>query len=115
MTWVRFKFSKYIVMTMPQLSEDEIRLRILQFLAKPPRRGSSVWGVHRSIVQEAISVPERDMDLNIAYLARNRLVRIVQVHGADWLWAKITPVGLDVLQNPKRYEEKYSFVDSIRR
>jgi hypothetical protein len=97
---------------MSSLSEEEVRLRILQFLAKPPKRGSSVWGVHRSIIREAIPVPERNLDINIAYLARNGLVRLVQVHGADWIWAKITSVGLDVLQNPARYEERYSFVRS---
>jgi hypothetical protein len=99
---------------MPSLSEDQIRLRILQFLARPPRKGSSVWGVHRSIVREAIPVSERDLDVNIAYLARNGLVKLVQVHGADWLWAKITPVGLDVLQNPARYEERHPFVGSAK-
>jgi len=97
---------------MSSLSDEEIRLRILQFLAKPPRKGASVWGVHRSIIREAIPVPERALDVNIAYLARNGLVKLVQVHGADWLWAKITLVGLDVLQNPARYEERYPFVGS---
>jgi len=99
---------------MPSYTEDEIRLRILQFLAKPPRKGASVWGVHKSIVREAIPVPERDLDVNIAYLARNGLVRLVQVHGADWLWARITQVGLDVLQNPARYEDRYMFVASTK-
>ncbi len=97
---------------MPSYTEDEIRLRILQLLAKPPRKGASVWGVHRSIIREAIPVPERDLDVNISYLARNGLVKLVQVHGADWLWARITPVGLDVLQNPARYEDRYSFVSA---
>jgi hypothetical protein len=55
-------------------------------------------------------VSERAIDVSIAYLARNGLVKLVQVHGADWLWAKITPVGLDVLQNPARYEERYPFL-----
>lgn len=95
---------------MSSLSEDEIRLRILHLLAKPPRKGSTVWGTHKSIVQEAIPVSERAIDVSIAYLARNGLVKLVQVHGADWLWAKITPVGLDVLQNPARYEERYPFL-----
>ncbi|MEM2129229.1 MAG: hypothetical protein QXI71_03185 [Candidatus Bathyarchaeia archaeon] len=95
---------------MPSYTEDEIRLRILQLLAKPPKKGASVWGVHKSIIREAIPVPERDIDVNISYLARNGLVKLVQVHGADWLWARITPVGLDVLQNPARYEERYTFV-----
>ena len=99
---------------MSSLSDEEIRLRILQFLAKPPRKGASVWGVHRSIIREAIPVPERALDVNIAYLARNGLVKLVQVHGADWLWAKITPVGLDVLQNPARYEERYPFIASVK-
>jgi hypothetical protein len=97
---------------MSSLSDEEIRLRILQFLAKPPRKGASVWGVHRSIIREAIPVPERAIDVNIAYLARNGLVKLVQVHGADWLWARITLVGVDVLQNPTRYEERYPFVGS---
>jgi hypothetical protein len=95
---------------MSSLSEEEIRLRILQFLAKPPKRGSSVWGVHRSIIREAIPVPERSLDINIAYLARNGLVRLVQ-SGTEWIWARITSVGLDVLQNPARYD-RYSFVRS---
>ena len=95
---------------MSSLSDEEIRLRILHLLAKPPRKGSTVWGTHKSIVQEAISASEREIDVNIAYLARNGLVKLVQVHGADWLWARITPVGLDVLQDPARYEERYPFV-----
>jgi len=95
---------------MPSYTEDEIRLRILQFLAKPPRKGSSVWGVHKSIIREAIPVPERDLDVSIAYLARNGLVKLIQVHGADWLWARITQVGLDVLKNPARYEDRYTFI-----
>ncbi len=95
---------------MPSHTEDEIRLRILQFLAKPPRKGSSVWGVHKSIIREAIPVPERDLDVSIAYLARNGLVKLIQVHGADWLWARITQVGLDVLKNPARYEDRYTFI-----
>jgi len=95
---------------MPPLTEEEIRLRILHLLAKPPRKGTSLWGTHRSIIKEAIPVPERAIDVNIAYLARNGLVKLVQVHGADWLWAKITPVGLDVAQNPAQYAERYPFV-----
>ena len=98
---------------MPPLTEEEIRLRIMHLLAKPPRKGTSVWGTHRSVIQEAMSaVTERDIDVNIAYLARNGLVKLIQVHGADWLWAKITPVGLEVLRDPARYEERYSFVSA---
>jgi hypothetical protein len=98
---------------MSSLSDEEIRLRLLQFLAKPPKKGTSDWGIHKSIIREVITVQERALDDNIAYLARRGLVRLVQVHGTEWLWAKITPVGLDVLQNPTRYKERYSFVRSL--
>jgi len=98
---------------MSSLSEYEIRLRILHLLAKPPKKGSTVWGTHKSIIQEAMPISERAIDVSISYLARNGLVKLVQV-GADWLWAKITPVGLDVLQNPTRYEERYPFLTSSK-
>ena len=93
---------------MSSLSDEEIRLRILQFLAKPPKKGTSAWGVHKSIVRKAISVQEIILDNNITYLARRGLVKLVQSSlGTEWIWAKITPVGLDVLQNPTRYKDRF--------
>jgi hypothetical protein len=91
---------------MSSLSDEEIRLRLLQFLAKPPKIGTSAWGIHKSIIREAIPVQEKALDNNIFYLARMGLIKLVQP-GTEWLWAKITPVGLDVLQNPTRYKERF--------
>jgi hypothetical protein len=97
---------------MSSLSDEEVRLRLLQFLAKPPKIGASAWGIHKSIIREAIPVQERALDNNIFYLARKGLIKLVQP-GTDWLWAKITPVGLDALQNPTRYKEQGIFVKSL--
>jgi hypothetical protein len=97
---------------MSSLSDEEIRLRLLQFLAKPPKTGASAWGIHKSIIREAIHTQERALDENIFYLARKGLIKLVQ-SGTQWLWAKITPVGLDVLQNPTKYKEQGIFVRSL--
>ena len=77
------------------------------------KKGSLVWGVHRSTIQEALNVPNRNLDFNISYLAKNGLVRLVTAQSNEWVWARITSVGTDLLDSPARYEERFPFAKTV--
>ena len=90
-------------------------MRILRLLSEEVKKGPLVWGVHRSLIQEAMKIPDRNLDSSIAYLARSGMVKLVTAHSADWIWAKITSVGMDVLENPTHYEDRFPFVSLVRK
>ncbi|RJS74319.1 hypothetical protein CW712_06765 [Candidatus Bathyarchaeota archaeon] len=101
---------EYLLLIMSSITDDEVRWRILEILAEESRKKPSVWGVHRSTIQESLGIPEKNMDYNMVYLAQNGLVKLVQVQSSVWLWAKLTLLGMDVLENRSFYEERFPFV-----
>jgi hypothetical protein len=98
---------------MSSITDDEIRVRILQILTEEAKKGSLIWGVHRSTVLEVMNIPDRNLDYNVSYLAKNGMVKLVKAHIGEWVWAAITSVGRDVLENPTRYEERFPFTKMV--
>ncbi|MCW4021095.1 MAG: hypothetical protein NWF14_07715 [Candidatus Bathyarchaeota archaeon] len=99
---------------MASITNEEIRCRVLDILYKTPMEESSVFGVHRSVIQEALKVRDRDLDYNMAYLARNNLVELIRAHDIMWLWAKITVLGRDIIENKEKYSERFPFLLSAK-
>jgi hypothetical protein len=98
---------------MSSITDDEVRVRILQFLSEEAKKRPLIWGVHRSIVQEAMNIPDRNLDYNISYLAKNGMVKLVTAHIGGWVWATITSVGRDALENPTHYEDRFPFTKMV--
>ena len=73
-------------------------------------KDANPWGLDRSSLQNALRVPEREMDANVMFLERKGLVKLTQASNVLWFRAKITSFGKEVFANKKRYEEEFSFV-----
>jgi len=95
---------------MASITREEVRRRILEILYKLTKEGSSVYGVYRSAVQEVLGLSERDMDEGMMYLERNNLVRLTEAPGVPWLWARITVLGKDAIENKERYAVRFPFM-----
>jgi hypothetical protein len=60
-----------------------------------------------------LNVPNRNLDYSISYLAKNGMVKLVTAQGTEWVWATITSVGRDILENPTRYEDRFPFAKIV--
>ena len=76
------------------ITSEDVQRQILGVLLEAARADPTGWGVDRSLMQQRLKVPEKNMDANMAFLARKGLVRLVEVPNFYWLWAKLTPYGV---------------------
>jgi len=95
---------------MSEVTHDEIRLQILEFLYKFEQEEPSSWGVDRSTLQRQLGISERDMDYNVTYLSQRALVRTVQAENVLWYIARLSRYGRDVVENKKLYERQFPFL-----
>jgi hypothetical protein len=88
--------------------DDQIRLNILELLYKRFRDNETSPGVDRAIIQAILGLSEKEMDVNILFLAEKALVALTMTTGSKWTFAKITPDGMEVAENKELYAEKLS-------
>ena len=94
------------------VSDDQVRLDILELLYKHRVDTAARSGVDRAIIQDTLKVSEKQMDFNISYLEDNALVTLSRTIGTQWTFAKITSDGIDVIENKERYADKFSFIQA---
>ncbi len=91
------------------VSDDQVRLDILELLYKHRVDNATRSGVDRAIIQGTLKLSEKQMDINISYLEEKSLVTLSMTFGTQWTFAKITSDGIDVIENKERYADKFSF------
>jgi len=95
---------------MSEVTHDDIRRQILEFLYKSEQEEPSTWGVDRSTLQRELGISERDMDYNITFLSQRALIRTVQAENVLWYLARLSRYGRDVVENKKLYERQFPFL-----
>jgi hypothetical protein len=94
------------------VSDDQVRLNILELLHKHLRDHPNGSGVDRAIIQDALKISEKQMDLNTSYLEDKTLVTLFRTTSSQWTFAKITAEGIDVIENKERYVDKFPFTQT---
>jgi hypothetical protein len=89
---------------------EEIRFRMLEILYKNFKEEVGGWGVDRHAMFEQIDVTEKDMDYNMLYLTRNGLANIKESAYVQWHWAKISDLGIAVIESKEQYIEQFPFL-----
>ena len=98
-------------MSMP-VSDDQVRIDILEVLYKHLTDDPTSSGVDRAIIQDTLKISESQMDLNMSYLEEKTLVTLFRIKGSQWTFAKITAEGIDVVENKERHAEKFPFTQA---
>ena len=96
-------------MLMPEISNDEIRYKILEILYKVALKGGPNWQVKRSYLRNHLSVDESLVDFNVFYLADRDLARIIKRSG-NWETVVITGEGIDVYEHKLDFASQYPFI-----
>jgi repressor of nif and glnA expression len=87
---------------------DEIQKHILEILVEETEKNPTGYGVHRSIMQKAVDISDKDMDFIMAFLEQRGLVKLVEAPNYSWLWAKVTPAGKRIIQESNLPKESNS-------
>jgi hypothetical protein len=95
------------------LSDNQVRLEILQLLYNRASDNPSSLGVDRAIIQATLKISHQQMDDAVSFLEVNGLVGLSRADGTKWTFAKITGDGLEVIENKERYAEKYAFTQNV--
>lgn len=95
------------------ISDDQVRLKILELLYNRQGNNPESSGIDRAIIQDALKLSQQQLDNNMSYLEEQSLVSLVRLSGSQWTFAKITLEGMNVIENKERYSDKFSFTQSI--
>ena len=93
------------------LSDDQVRLLILEILFKKARESPTNPYVNKEEMLEKTAVPEHQLDFNIYYLGEKGLVRL-ETAMQGWYMAQITAFGIDVIENKETYKTSFSFINN---
>jgi hypothetical protein len=94
------------------ISDDQVRFNILELLYNRKENNPAGSGVDRAIIQDALKLDEKQLDNNMSYLEEKSLVSLVRLSRSQWMFAKITVDGVDVIENKERYTDKFSFTQA---
>lgn len=97
---------------MSSVSNDQIRHRILENLYKTEQERPGDTGVDRKRLQEMLQVTNEKMDFNVLYLKEKGLIELHKVYGVPWHTARITAVGIDVIENKNEYAARFPFIQT---
>jgi hypothetical protein len=92
------------------LSDNQVRLAILEILHKSFRDNPKSVGIDRKTMQQTLNISENQMDSNMLYLEEKMLVKLHKTLGSLWAFAKITAYGMDVVEDKERFAEKFPFI-----
>ena len=59
-------------------------------------------------MKEILKVPEKRVDFNIFYLGEKRLIKLMLAGGEPWMCAKITALGIDVIEHQRQLQDSDS-------
>ena len=94
---------------MPEISNDEIRYKILEILYKIALRGGSKWEVERSYLIHKLNLAENLIDFNIWYLHDRKLAKVTNF-ADEWETVVILSEGVDVYEHKSDFASKYPFI-----
>ena len=94
---------------MSEISNDEIRYRILEILYKVALKGGPNWQVQRSYLNTHLRVDENLVDFNVFYLVDKDLARI-RKRDRNWETVVITGKGIDVYEHKLDFASQYPFI-----
>jgi hypothetical protein len=93
-------------------SDDQARLNILELLYEHVKDYPASLGVDRAIIEATLGLSQKQMDDDTLYLEEKALVALTRTTGSQWIFAKITADGIDVIENKERYADKFSFTQA---
>jgi DNA-binding PadR family transcriptional regulator len=94
------------------VSDDQVRLDILEMLHNRFIDNHAGYGVDRAIIQETLKISETQMDLNMSYLEEKGLVTLSRGNSSQWIFAKLTAEGAEVIEDKEHYAEKFPFTQT---
>lgn len=94
------------------LSNDQIRLIILDAVYKQELKEPGHLGLDRVKMMEILNIPENIMDFNVIYLEQKGLVKCMKLMGSVWYMVNITAYGTDVIENKGKFKDTFSFVNT---
>ena len=94
---------------MPEISNDEIRYKILEVLYNVASKGTD-WRVKRSFLISKLKLDERLIDFNLLYLDSRKLAQVVQLRDNNWDTVRITGKGIDVYEHKLKFASQYPFI-----
>jgi hypothetical protein len=92
--------------------DDQARLNILELLYEHVKDDPTSPGVDRAIIEATLGLSQKQMDDNTLFLEEKALVTLTRTAGSQWIFAKITADGTDVIENKERYADKFSFTQA---
>jgi hypothetical protein len=92
------------------LTNDQIRISILELLHKDAQEDPSGMGVDNRDIAKALLISENIADFNLQYLKQKGLLDFNGVN-FDCYWAKITAFGCDVVEHKNKFANQFPFVE----
>ncbi len=92
-----------------ELSDGEVQLSILTLLFNIRRKQPKDPEVRREKIIEVLGLPEDRIEFNTDYLKEKRLIEILGTYCGGWVFAKITALGIDAINNKEERKKTYNF------
>jgi hypothetical protein len=92
--------------------DNQVSIEILQLLYNRFNPDDTGFGVDRAIIQALLGLSEKTMDDNVLYLEEKALVAVHRGASSKWTSAKITPDGIEVIDNKESFAEKFPFTQA---
>lgn len=97
---------------MPSLSDDQIRLSILELLCKAAKDHPVSSGMGRDEMSEILKIPKNQIEFNMSYLEQKMLVNRSGFMGPPYWLASIIAAGIDVVENKEEYKKEFPFIQA---
>jgi hypothetical protein len=92
-----------------ELTDDEVQLSILTMLYNKRRETKDAEVLRQKII-EALNIPEQRIDFNSEYLEEKMLIDILGKSMDGWVYAKITAMGIDAINNKEEKKKTLKFL-----
>lgn len=92
------------------LSNDQIRVSILELLHTQAQDEPQGLGVENHKIAEVLSITQNQADFNLLYLRQKGLVEF-QAESFGGYYAVITAFGCDVVEHKNRFAEQFPFIE----
>lgn len=97
---------------MSAATNDQLRYQILEILYKSAQDNVMSLGLERASMIDILKVPEKRVDFNIFYLRDKRLIELMLAGGEPWICAKITALGIDVIEHQDNFKTQLPFIQT---
>src|SRR5690554_935227 len=92
------------------LSNDQIRLAILELLHKEIQKEPLGFGIESHKMAEILSVPQNLTDFNLQYLKQKGLVQFTHETFGGY-YVRINAFGCDVVEHKKKFAGQFPFIE----